>query len=142
MELKRKKSRLKQLVVVLAVILCLSGNAYAMDISKLSIENNNISPRWSEISDISIYVSAEGRTVYPEIHVKSKKSSGRITGTMYLEKYSNGRWVKVTSWDFKGTSSVFLSKSYNGTYGNEYRARAVVSIDGETTVSKSGSVKI
>ncbi|HZJ76454.1 MAG TPA: hypothetical protein VFC70_01980, partial [Oscillospiraceae bacterium] len=79
---------------------------------------------------------------YPEVYIKAKSPLGSISGTMYLEKYSLGRWTSVTSWSLKGTGSVFLSKSYRGTLGVKYRTRVVVTVDGETAVATSGSCNI
>ena len=75
-----------------------------------------ITPLWNSISDISPYISVEGNTLYPEVYIKAKSSSGLISGTMYLEKYSSGRWTSTASWSFTGTSNAFLSKSYIGIY--------------------------
>lgn len=101
-----------------------------------------ITPLWNSISDISPYISVVGNTIYPEVYIKAKSTSGSISGTMYLEKYSSGRWTSVASWNFTGTSNIFLSKSYSGTSGVNYRTRVVVTVDGETATATSGSCEI
>ena len=97
---------------------------------------------WDNISDISPRISSSGTTLYPEVYIGAKSSTASISGTMYLEKYSSGRWTNVTSWSFKGTSSVSVSKSYNGTSGTTYRTRVVITVDGEKTRATSGSCEI
>ncbi len=133
---------------VIAIALLVGGGAinttYAMESEDqlIKADYQSITPLWISIADITPYISAEGRTLYPEVYIKAKSSSGSISGTMYLEKYSFGRWTSVTSWSFSGTSSVFLSKGYRGTSGIKYRTKVVVTIDGEKAVATSGSCEI
>lgn len=142
--------KLKKIGVTgIAIALLVGGGAtndtYAMDQQEKIVTNVDyqvITPLWDNISGISPYISVEGTTLYPEVYVSAKSSSGSISGTMYLEKYSFGRWRSVTSWSFSGTSSVFLSKSYRGTSGIKYRTKVVVTIDGENAVATSGSCEI
>lgn len=97
-----------------------------------SVEGQIITPYWTNINDVSPYISATGTTLFPEVYIGAKSSSSPVTGTMYLEKYSSGRWTNVTSWNIKGTGSVTLSKTYTGTSGVTYRTRVVVTVNGET----------
>lgn len=133
---------------VIAIALLVGGGAinttYAMESEDqlIKADYQSITPLWISIADITPYISVEGRTLYPEVYIKAKSSSGSISGTMYLEKYSFGRWTSVTSWSFSGTSSVFLSKSYSGTSGIKYRTRVVVTIDGEKAEATSGVLEI
>ncbi|WP_312812084.1 hypothetical protein [Sedimentibacter sp.] len=117
------------------------NDVYGMERQKnLSANTNNqiITPFWVEISSVLAYISANGNTLYPEVYVEAKSTSASITGTMYLEKYSSGSWVNVTSWSIKGTGSVFLSKSYSGIPETKYRTRAVVTVNGESAEAVSG----
>lgn len=142
--------KLKRIGVTALVIALLAGGGitnatYAMELkgqTLTKVDYQEITPLWESISGISPSISAEGTTLYPEVYVKAKSSSGSISGTMYLEKYVSGRWTSVTLWSFKGTGNVFLSKSYRGTSGVEYRTRVVVNIDGETAEATSGSCEI
>lgn len=141
--------KLKQIGVTGIAIALLVGvgainTTYAMESEDqlIKADYQSITPLWISIADITSYISAEGRTLYPEAYIKAKSSSGSISGIMYLEKYSFGRWTSVTSWSFSGTSSVFLSKSYRGTSGVKYRTKVVVTIDGEKAVATSGSCEI
>ncbi len=112
--------------------------------NQILISNNNhiIVPLWDSISDISPYISVDGNTLYPEVYIEAKGTTGSISGTMHLEKYSSGKWTSVTSWSFKGTSNVFLSKSYTGSSGVKYRTRVVVNVNGETAEVTSGSCEV
>ncbi len=143
-------------VVILATALLTGGGllnaTYAMEKQEQMLENTDyqiITPMWDNISGISLSISAEGTMLYPEVYmlypevyIKAKSPLGSISGTMYLERYSSGGWISVTSWSLKGTGSVFLSKSYRGTLGVKYRTRVVVTVDGETAVATSGSCVI
>ena len=136
-------------LTALAVVLLAGGGipkfTYAMELqkqAKTNIDYKVINPLWDNISGISPSISAEGTTLYPEVYIKAKNSSSSISGTMYLEKYSSGRWISVTSWSLKGTGNVFLSKNYRGASGVKYRTRVVVTVDGEKAEAISGTCEI
>ena len=121
------------------------NDVYGMVQQKHLAENTKyqiITPFWVEISSISPYISASGNTLYPEVYVKAKSTSASISGIMYLQKYSSGSWLNVTSWSLKGTGSLSSSKSYSGTVNTKYRTRVVVTINGETAEAVSGTCEI
>ncbi len=101
-----------------------------------------ITPFWVDIAEISPMIDAEGTTLYPEASVTAQSPSTKIKGTMYLEKYSSGKWQSVKSWSFSGTGSVFVSKSYSGTSGTTYRTRVSVTVGSETAQATSNSCSI
>lgn len=136
-------------VVLMACCLVVGGGiyntAYAMEQKEqilVSSSYSNISSYWTNISDITVDISSSKTKLYPEAYIKAKSSTGKITGTMYLEKYASGSWTRVTSWSINRTGSVFLSKTYQGTSGTKYRVRAVVSVSGETVEVISGTCTI
>lgn len=143
--MKLKKLGGIAIIVTLLVGWGVTNSTYAMELQEQTLIRlgcQEITPLWDNISGISPYISAVGTTLYPEIYIEAKMSSASISGTMYLEKYSSGRWTSVTSWSFKGAGNVFLSKSYRGTLGVKYRTRVAVTVDGETAVATSGSYEV
>lgn len=143
MELKR--------VGIIALVICVGiGSGVPNEVNAMKLQEqleDNVNyrmviPLWNRISTIIPDISVVGNTLYPEVSIKAKSSLSSITGTMYLEKYSAGRWTSVASWSLKGTGSVSLSKSYIGTSGVNYRTRVVVTVDGETATAISGSCEI
>ena len=135
--------------IAIAIILVLgsgvANTAYAIEPQEQTltrVSSRVITPLWANISDISPYISVDGTTLYPEVYIEAKSSSGSIRGTMYLEKYSSGSWTSVTSWSFSGTGNVFLSKSYTGSSGVRYRTKVVVTVDGERAVATSESCRV
>mgnify|MGYP000862953189 CR=1 FL=1 len=146
--MKLKKTRVASIAIAIALVCGNSGlnDAYAMESGKeraLPMVNNyEITPFWNEISRISPYISASGNTLYPEVSISAKNSAGSISGTMYLEKYTSGRWTNVTSWSLSGTGNAFLSKSYKGTSGTKYRVKVVVTVNGEKATAYSGNYEL
>lgn len=142
--------KLKRIGATALAIALLGGGGitnatYAMELkgqTLIKVDYQVTTPLWESISGISPSISAEGTTLYPEVFIEAKKSSSSISGTMYLEKYSSGRWTSVTSWSLKGTGNVFLSKSYRGTSGVKYRTRVVVTVDGEKVEATSGTCEV
>lgn len=145
--MKFKKSGLMLIVVALIYLIGSyeTSVVYAMEAEQSisTLENHyEVSPDWDEISSISPYISADGTTLYSEVYIYAKSTIDSISGTMYLEKYSFGRWTSVTSWNIKGIGNAFLSKSYNGSSGIKYRTRVVVTVNGEKAEAISGSLGI
>lgn len=142
--------KLKRIGAIALVSALVFGNVGVNDVygmeqqKRISVNTNNqiITPFWVEIITISPYISASGNNLYPEAYVKAKSTSSSIIGTMYLEKYSSGSWVNVTSWSLKGTGSLSSSKSYSGTLNTKYRTRVVVTVNGETAEAISGTCEI
>lgn len=108
----------------------------------LSIESQIIMPMWDNIRSITPSISAQGKTLYPKVIIKAKNSTASISGVMYLQRYSSGKWLDVSSWRFSETSNVILSKTYTGISGATYRTKVVVNVDGETTEATSSGLKI
>ena len=143
--------KIKKIVLaVLAIALLVGGGAlnttYAATLQEqtlIKVNNQVITPLWTNISIVSPDISVSGKILYPEVYVEAKSSSGSISGKMYLERYDMGRWVGVTSWNFQGTNKVFLSKSSTGMSGVKYRTKVSVTVDGEsaTAISRSCEVK-
>lgn len=143
--MKLKKLGTTAIAVILVLGSGIANTTYAIEAQKqtlTSINYQTIIPFWTNISDITPYISVDGTTLYPEVYIEAKSSSGSIRGTMYLEKYSSGSWTSVTSWNFSGTGNVFLSKSYTGTSGVRYRTKVVVTVDGERAVATSESCRV
>ncbi|HBC30201.1 MAG TPA: hypothetical protein DC024_02985 [Clostridiales bacterium] len=142
-----KLKKIGAIVLIFAFIFAsvVVNNVYAIEQQgyiSANISRQIITPFWVEIINISPYISASGNTLYPEVYVEAKNASATIIGTMYLEKYSSGNWVNVTSWSLKGTGNVFSSKSYTGVSNTKYRTRVVVTVNGESAEAISGTCEI
>ncbi len=136
--------------ILAAILLVGSGVtdvAYAMEVNGVASVNMSekyqiVEPFWQNIFVITPSISAKGTLLYPTAYIEGMKTSGKISGTMYLERYSYGKWVNVSSWSISGTGYVLLSKTYAGVTGSTYRTRVSVQIDGETAEAVSSSVGI
>lgn len=140
-----KKISVTAMAIAILIGGCVTNVTHAIepqDKALLSIESGGIVPMWDNISSISPFITAKGRTLYPEVYIKSKKSTGFISGVMYLQSYGSGKWTTVASWRFSGTNNVLLSKTYAGTAGTMYRTKVIVTVDGEAAEATSGSLKI
>ena len=145
--MKLKKTKVASIVIMIVLIAGNGGvsTAYAAEQQEQVTSNISyqvVTPLWNEISNILIDISAEGTTLYPEVYINAKSSSGSISGTMYLEKYTSRKWASVKSWSLSGTGNVFLSKSYKGTSGTKYRVKVVVTVNGEKATAYSGNYEL
>lgn len=128
----------RKIYLVLSLVLLLT--IFPMNNVVLAKENI-VFPLWDNVKRLNISLTKNNNTL--EI-VSDISTSGfkEISGTIYLEKYINGRWSQVNSWSISGTGALVVSKSYRGTSGNTYRARVSVNVEGERINSTSSTVKL
>lgn len=93
---------------------------------------NGIVPYWNDTAMVQVTISAKGTSLTPILAVETYDDSTKTSGSMYLEKYSSGKWVKVKTWSVSKTGSFVLTKSYTGTAGTEYRTRVVLKIGNDS----------
>ena len=141
--------KMKKAAVKIAALLMIVGNmaittpaAQPRDTQPFNLGDSIITPFWVNISEIAPRIDAEGTTLYSEVSVTAETPSAKINGTMYLEKYSSGRWQSVKSWSISGTGSLLVSKSYSGVRGTTYRTRVSVTVGSETAQATSNSCSI
>lgn len=98
-----------------------------------------ITPFWTNTALARANISVSGSTVKPSAYIKAKNSSTDIEGILYLEEKSGGGWEEVDSWEISGTGTLTVAKSYRGSAGTTYRARAEASVGGEYVECVSAS---
>lgn len=132
------------LVLSLAMAFSMSMPALAAQPQRPISTNGNIiiTPFWTNTASAQAEISASGQTLKPSAYISAKSTSTKISGTLYLEKKSGSSWQTVTSWSISGTGSVAVAKSYQGTAGTTYRARAAVSVGGEYVECVSTSITV
>ena len=143
------KKKISIILLVTVITLLVGGRSvtgtYAMKGENEIVKRTNhqiISPLWNNIDYNSATISVKGTTLYSQVSVVAKNYSASITGTMYLERYSFGSWITVASWGLRGTGNVFLSKSYRGSTGSQYRTRVLVTVSGERATAISRVCKV
>ncbi len=141
-----KKHRIEKLLLLAGVLTVLSSShalaATTENFSSTIFSQSMIQPYWSEALNVNATLSVSGNTLKSEAQITAITSSNKITGTMYLQKYSNGRWVNVTSWKISGTGEVDLKRSYKGTSGVTYRTKVVVKVGTENIIEYSNEMDI
>lgn len=119
-------------------------------ISFLPITSNNtvsaneeiIRPMWVNIDISEVKLYSNGNSLYLESKVRATNLNNGINATIFLEKYSNGRWVNESSWTISAKGNLINSKSYYGTKGTRYRARLRATVNGETSTAISSSIQL
>ena len=101
-----------------------------------------ITPFWTNTALARANISVSGSTVKPSAYIVAQKTTTEIEGTLYLEEKSGGSWEEVASWDISGTGYLNAAKSYRGSSGTTYRARAEVSVGGEYVECVSASCEV
>lgn len=132
--------KVKKIIVSLMVMVLVFGN---IGISQaVSIPKEDIGVLWDDGNTIHSDIFNNGNRISLSARILAKINSDSISGTMYLERYSNGRWVTDAAWSFRGTGRANLSKSYTGSYGNTYRVIVNASIGGESISKTSSSIRL
>ena len=115
------------LILILAAFLPMHAGAITKQAEAGGIAAGRIvvTPRWTDVSSVSLSLTASGSQLKPTLTVIPKSGVGtiRTKGTLYLERKSGSNWVYVTSWSVNQTGNVVFFRTYNGSYGNTYRAR-------------------
>lgn len=138
----------KKIFVILSALVMVIGistnTVKAIDFqnSNMVISNANVKPLWNNTSSIFVDLYSSGRILNAETLIKPYSSNADVSGTLYLERLSNGRWITESSWTISGTGSVSISRSYSGTRGNTYRTRVSANVNGERASSTSRSVSL
>jgi len=130
------------LVILLVLTIMIGNHSNSMAYSCSEYRQSSILPAWTSTTDITAYLTSSANNLSPEINVTAKNPSYRISGTMYLERYSSGRWVSVSSWSFSGTGSIVQYKNYTGLPGNTYRTRVSANVNGERVSNTSRSITL
>lgn len=133
----KKKSLMVALSLLIALVLMTTPVLAAQPQKNFGEEI--ITPFWTNTASAQANLSTSNLTLKPSVYILAYNTSTSITGTLYLEKKSGTSWVTVTSWSISGTGSLTASKSYTGVAGTTYRARAAVSVGGESVECTSGS---
>lgn len=112
------------------------------DASVTQSTQNSIEPvlRWNDTAyvDVSAYVNGTNVTAF--VSVGADNPNMTCKGTLYLERYVNGRWNVVASTGVSGTGAATASVSAAGIKNNIYRARINVKVGSDTLTNISRSV--
>lgn len=140
--MKIKKASLLVSSLVIAISLMSTPALAAQPQATVLCDSRTIiTPFWTNTASAQANISSSNQTLKPSTYISAKSSTTKISGTLYLEKKSGSSWQNVTSWSISGTGSIAASKSYTGTSGTIYRARAVVSVGGESVECTSAEIK-
>lgn len=131
----------KKILVLTSLVLIVILFTVNSNVKALEFINDEVL-RWENNYNTNISLSKRNNTIYIDSIVKVDNVSSSISGGVYLERYTNGRWVNVASWAIRGTGSATLSDSYKGASGELYRARLSVDVGGERVSATSNSVRL
>ena len=129
----RKNKRKVAITLITAAMMSVNMVAPAGSSALLtSLANEAITPYWEEVSSIIVIMDISDNVIVAETNIEGEKGNEKISGTMYLEKYSSGKWVRAKSWKLSGKGNLNVQKTYRGKEGIEYRVRVVAKVGSET----------
>lgn len=133
---KKKKILVLSSLVLIFILFTVNPNVKAIELGNVEVL------RWENNYNTNISLSKRNNIIYIDSTVMANNVGSSISGGVYLEIYTNGRWVNVASWAIRGTSSATLSDSYKGASGELYRARLSADVGGERISATSNSVRL
>ena len=131
------------LTTVLSITCAVPSCAATLDV--LGVQGINpgiVTPKWNDTYNLICHTSASGRTVYSTLVINATNTNTSISGTMYLEHYSNGSWRTMKSWSVSGKGQVSKFQTYTGTYGYRYRTRVSVQVGSDSVNRTSDEVSL
>lgn len=106
------------------------------------VSAGEISLRWVEALSARATISKSGTTLYSKAYLQARSSGTSISGTLYLEKYVNGKWRTEKSWRISGTGLLDVQKSKSCKTGVTYRTSFVVYAGTERVEQISASLAL
>ena len=100
--------------------------------------NGMITPQWNDNYDAYTGVEKSGNSVIGRFYAKGLTTT-KITGTLYLEKYSGGRWTTVASKSVNCTGIARVNVTATFQNGARYRASFYGYI-GSDNVSRTSTI--
>ena len=141
-----KRHNIKKLLICTCVITLISTSQLLAKTSKklpvVISQKVLIQPYWNETASVNVYLTTSGSTLSSALQISAFSDSKKITGTLYLQKKSNGRWANVTSWKINGTGDVDMEHTYKGISGVTYRLKVVVKVGTESITEYSNEAEI
>ncbi len=129
---------IQKIVFMMVLVLCMSSlSLVSANEIKSSDEQGSYQPMWSNVDFIQTYVSY-GLNACATIISSDYES---VKGRLYLQKYINGYWSTVKSWEFSGWDYTDVCKSYNASSG-KYRTKVYVNVGGEHITMYSNEKEI
>lgn len=121
----------KKAILALAAVALLTSQAHtiptagaAYDAPTVGTMENSIRPMLVDTEHALVRISYSGGMLTASLSVTTKDDSIASKGTLYMEKYSGGKWIAVRTWTINKTGDFRLAPSVKGTRGNTYRVRA------------------
>lgn len=123
--MKRKILSLIALILLLTSVLAIPANATDIPLEQAA----TIMPRYVNIIGItaSINVNSSGKaSCYAFVETSNTSHTNYLA--ICLQRYKDGTWTTIKSWDTSGTGEATLDKSWYVTPGYYYRTAATATI--------------
>ena len=101
-----------------------------------------VSVRYKDMKIFTAKTSVTGRTIFSEMYVATKNGNTTTSGTMCLQRYSNGSWQSVATWSVTGQGSFGVSKTYTGTPGYKYRTYISIQVGADSISYTTNEVTV
>lgn len=132
----------KRIVILIMLVMLLDGFVPKSVEAKESYLEPEYSIQWKNIKSFSTSLSNSENSINVYVSASSMSSGQDISGYIYLQKYSSGKWITTISWKINGNSRYNIMKMTQGEYGSKYRVMATINIGGENATVYSNSIQI
>ena len=123
--MKRRLVAVLSLVLILASVLVMPASAAEVP----ATETITVTPRYVNIMGFNASIDVySGGKAYCYSFVETANSTYTIYLTLGLQRYKDGYWTTIKSWDGSGTGEVTMDKSRYVTSGYYYRTAATATV--------------
>lgn len=131
----------KFLLLTLLILLLFPIDSKAVHSNLSYAERIDVVPLWDNVKRLNVNISNSSNIVNCLLNIRSKENQN-IIGTMYLEKFENGRWISIRNWRISGIGNVSRRESSYVSKGYSYRVRVQGNVNGEYFSTYSNQVVV
>ena len=140
----------KSVTVLIMIITMMAATCMTAEAKEYTAVTNRVispgagvvAPMWVNTSYVRTSISASGTTVNASVVARASNLNTYGSGTLYVDRYQNGGWVCVASWNVSGTGTINATRNYYGSRGQTYRCRANLQIGSDQITSYSSNLTI
>ncbi len=140
---KKKITALTLTAMMTISFQAVSVSAASLELPNTTVVADNLAiTRWVDTTMVIPSISNSGRDISVSVLIKPKKKTEKSVGTLYLQKYSGGKWKTEVSWSIDEEGTVDITKSYTGKSNVKYRTKVVVTTGSDEITATSSEITL
>ena len=131
-----------KVVILLTVIIAISLITTTVNACDVNVLKDSVYPMFDQINRNKLNISSLKNILYIDYSLVSKNPTSLITGSIHLERFSDGQWININTWSFTSAGSVTFFKGYKTETGFAYRVKVSATVNEEKITATSNIVQL